>query len=131
MALAPSRKRRRPEPMIALINVVFLMLVFFLVAASIAPPMERGVTLVRADRLEGRAPPDAAVIRADGTMVYRGAEITSEAYLTERLSERGAEVALRLVPDRALPAQDLVAIARELRAAGAAEIWIVTERGLP
>ncbi len=130
MALAPVSRRRRSEPMIALINIVFLMLVFFLVAAAIAPPLDRDVSLVRAAELDGRAPPDAAVIRADGTLVYRGAEITSEAYLASRLSEEGESVALRLVPDRDLPAQDLVAIAGALRRSGAAEIWLVTERGL-
>jgi len=130
MALAPLPLRRRPEPMIALINIVFLMLVFFLVAAAIAPPLDRSVRLVQADDIEGRAPPDAAVIRADGTMVYRGAEITSEAYLAARLSEASGAVALRLVPDRDLPAARLVTIAAELRRGGAEEIWIVTERGL-
>jgi len=130
MALAPLPLRRRPEPMIALINIVFLMLVFFLVAAAIAPPLDRSVRLVQADDIEGRAPPDAAVIRADGTMVYRGAEITSEAYLAARLSEASGAVALRLVPDRDLPAARLVTIAAELRRGGAEETWIVTERGL-
>ena len=130
MALAPLPHRRRAEPMIALINIVFLMLVFFLVAASVAPPLDRGVELAEASRIEGRAPPDAAVIRADGTLVFRGAEITSEAYLAARRSEDSGTVALRLVPDRALRAQTLVEIAGSLRAAGAQEIWIVTERGL-
>lgn len=130
MALSPLSPRRRSEPMIALINIVFLMLIFFLVAAAIAPPLDRGVALVRADRVEGRAPPDAAVIRADGTLVYRGAEIGSEAYLAARLSESADRVALRLVPDRDLPAARLVAIAADLRRAGADEVWIVTERGL-
>ena len=130
MALAPLSPRRRSEPMIALINIVFLMLIFFLVAAAIAPPLDRGVALVRADRIEGRAPPDAAVIRADGTLIYRGAEIGSEAYLAARLSESADRVALRLVPDRDLPAARLVAIAADLRRAGADEVWIVTERGL-
>lgn len=130
MALSPLSPRRRSEPMIALINIVFLMLIFFLVAAAIAPPLDRGVALVRADRVEGRAPPDAAVIRADGTLVYRGAEIGSEAYLAARLSESADRVALRIVPDRDLPAARLVAIAADLRRAGADEVWIVTERGL-
>lgn len=130
MALAPIPPRRRPDPMIALINIVFLMLVFFLVAAAVAPPLERGVALVQADRLDGRAPPDAAVILADGTMLYRGAEITSGGYLAARLSETREDAGLRLVPDRDLPAAQLLAIATDLRRAGAAEIWIVTERGL-
>jgi biopolymer transport protein ExbD len=129
MALAPTAIRRRADPMIALINIVFLMLVFFLIAAAIAPPLDRSVTLVEAARLEGRAPPDAAVIRADGTMIYRGSQVTPETYLASR-TEAGDAPALRLVPDRDLPARELVAIATELRRAGAEDIWIVTERGL-
>jgi len=130
MALAAAPTRRRQEPMIALINIVFLMLVFFLVAATVARPLDGQLELAETDRIEGRAPPDAAVIRADGKMIYRGAEITSEAYLAARLSEQSGTVALRLVPDRNLPATRLVSIAAELRHAGAEEIWIVTERGL-
>ena len=116
--------------MIALINVVFLMLLFFLIAAAIAPPLDGDVRLVRTDALDGRAPPDAAVIRADGALVYRGAEITSQTYLAARLRETDAAPALRLVPDRDLPAERLLEIAADLRNNGAEEIWIVTERGL-
>lgn len=130
MALASPRKRRRAEPMIALINIVFLMLIFFLVAAAVAPPLDREVRLARTDQLEGRSPPDAAVIRADGRLMFRGAEITSEAYLAARLSEQEDAVALRLIPDRDLPAIRLIEIAGELRASGASDIRIVTERGL-
>ncbi|MDG4649652.1 biopolymer transporter ExbD [Roseibacterium sp. SDUM158017] len=120
--------------MIALINIVFLMLIFFLAAAAIAPPLDGDVRLVRAERLEARPPPDAAVIRSDGTMVYRGDRVTPEAYLAARLAEGdggndGAAV-LRIVPDRDLPARDLVALASALRGAGAGEVRIVTERGL-
>jgi biopolymer transport protein ExbD len=130
MALPPIPPRRPVEPMIALINVVFLMLVFFLVAATIAPSLDRGVELVRADRLDGRAPPDAAVILADGTMLYRGAPIAPAAYAAARLDAATETRALRLVPDRDLPAARLVAIAAELRAAGAEQVWIVTAQGL-
>lgn len=130
MALSPLPQRRRAEPMIALINIVFLMLVFFLVASAIAPPLDRGIALIEADRLEGRAPPDAAVIRADGSLVYGGSEVTPAAYLATRLSKRPGELALRLVPDRNLPATQLLGIAGTLRRGGATDIWIVTARGL-
>ena len=131
MALRRLRARPRGEPLIALINVVFLMLIFFLVAAAVAPPLERGVSLVRTDEIEGRAPPDAAVIRPDGTLVYRGEEIGAEGYLAARSGEGDGPPALRLVPDQELPASRLVEIAGELREGGAGDIWIVTERGLP
>ena len=130
MALKRPIARRRSEPMIALINVVFLMLLFFLIAAAIAPPLDGGVQLVRTDAIDGRAPPDAAVIRADGTLIYRGAELTSEAYLAARLREESGAADLRLVPDRDLPAERLLQIAAELRRGGAEEVWVVTERGM-
>ncbi len=58
-----------------------------------------------------------------------GPRITSGGYLAARLSETRGGAGLRLVPDRDLPAAQLLAIATDLRRAGAAEIWIVTERG--
>lgn len=124
------RPRGTPrEPTIALINVVFLMLVFFMVAGTIAPPLDNDLTLVRADDLEGRAPPDALVIRADGTLSFRGEPVASATAHAEGLPEEERE-AIRLVPDRDLPASDLVAIAAELRGAGAERVLVVTERGL-
>jgi biopolymer transport protein ExbD len=114
---------RPREQTIPLINVVLLMLVFFLIAGTVAPPLDGRVDLVDTSTLEGRTPPDAAVILADGTMELRGSPVTPE-----RLLEDGPTP--RLVPDRALPASDLVAISRRLRDLGAEEVWIVTERGV-
>ena len=126
------RRRRnstRREPTIALINIVFLMLVFFMVAGTLARPLDGELRLVRTADLEGRAPPDTLVVHADGRMTYRGETIDSiGAFLAARPEEEQAKV--RVVPDQALPAKDLVNMARELRAAGAERVVIVTERGL-
>lgn len=46
-----------------------------------------------------------------------------------RLSEGADGGALRLVPDRTMPAARRVAVAGALRRAGARAVWIVTERG--
>jgi len=125
----PSKNQR--EPTIALINVVFLMLVFFMVAGSLAPSLDPAVRLVKASELEASPPPDALVIRADGTLSFRGAELTSpEAYVRILREEQPAFVA-RLVPDRALPATALLAVAKELRHLGAARITLLSERNLP
>ncbi|WP_324752146.1 ExbD/TolR family protein [Roseovarius sp. Pro17] len=124
-----ARTGSRREPTIALINIVFLMLVFFMVAGTLAQPMDKDLNLVRTADLEGRPPPDALVIRADGTLSYLGVELTSSAaYMLPRNDVANPEV--RLVPDRDLPADQLVRIARELRALGAGRVMIVTERGL-
>lgn len=123
------RQSTRREPTIALINVVFLMLVFFLVAGTVAPQLDPDLTLVRADDLEGRAPPDTLVIHSDGTLSYRGTPVASPLDFAAELSAEDL-AAIRVVPDRDLPAVDLVGIAGALRAAGAERILVVTERGM-
>ncbi|SDY79869.1 ExbD/TolR family protein [Citreimonas salinaria] len=132
MKARPTRTTR--EPTIALINIVFLMLVFFMVAGTLAPPLDGELKLVATRDLEGRAPPDVLVIHADGRLSYRGAPVAAPAdYLA--LAEAEATSGeygptLRIVPDRDLDASDLVRIAGALRAAGAGRVLVVTERGL-
>lgn len=125
--LAPLKPHR--EPTIALINIVFLMLVFFMVAGTLAQPLDPALTLVTTTDLEGRAPPDALVVHPDGRIAYRGAEQTDAASFVAKLSEEEKAV-VRLVPDRALPAHKLVTLTRELRTAGAQKVMLVTERAL-
>lgn len=126
------RKRRqgtRREPTIALINIVFLMLVFFMVAGTLTRPLESDLKLVRTSELEGRAPPDTLVVHEDGRMTYRGDSIASaEAFLDARPEE--SRDLVRIVPDAALSATTLVDLARALRRAGAQRVVLVTERGL-
>ncbi|MEO9576445.1 MAG: biopolymer transporter ExbD [Tateyamaria sp.] len=125
-ARSPGSKR---EPTIALINIVFLMLVFFMVAGTLSPPLDRDLALVNTSELEGRPPPDALILHADGRMSFRGTDQPGAAFYVDSLDpEARAEV--RVVPDRALPAEDLVNTGRELRNAGAGKVIIVTERGL-
>lgn len=125
--LAKSKPQR--EPTIALINIVFLMLVFFMVAGTLAQPLDKTLTLVDTKDLEGRAPPDALVIHEDGRLTYRGADQADAAlYLTQLTEEERATI--RLVPDRGLSAESLMKIASDLRGAGAGQILIVTKRGL-
>lgn len=124
-----ARPKSKREPTIALINIVFLMLVFFMVTGTLAQPMDAALNLVHTADLEGREPPDALVIHADGRLSYRGIELASLAeYMPHQSDLENPEI--RLVPDRDLPADQLVRIARELRAQGAGRIMIVTERGL-
>jgi biopolymer transport protein ExbD len=127
--LSRPQGRRRAEPLIALMNVVFLLLIFLLVAGTVARPLPGDFTLVEAEGLEATAPPDAAVILADGTMLLAGSLTTPVDYAAEHLATRPGD-ALRIVPDRDLPAERLVEIVSLLRAAGAPEVRIVTERAL-
>lgn len=123
---APRKKTER-EPTIALINVVFLMLVFFMVAGTLAAPLDPELKLVETADLQGEAPADALVIGADGTLTHRGQPVDVAAFM---VAVPAADETARMVPDRAAPAHRVIETARALRAAGAARVVIVTEKGL-
>ncbi|WP_425101305.1 ExbD/TolR family protein [Tropicibacter sp. S64] len=124
------RARSEREPTIALINIVFLMLIFFLVAGTLSRPLDPDLTLVRTADLDRQTPADALVVFADGRLSYQGQGVASAADHVAGLDAEALK-RVRLVPDRDLPAQTLVRLGRELRAAGAGQVVIVTERGLP
>jgi biopolymer transport protein ExbD len=126
MRLAPP-PRAKPEPTIALINVVFLMLVFFLIAGQVAQPLERDMQLVDADIAAARVPDDALVVLADGTLLWRAEVTTPSAFAAAQADQSGG---LRLLPDRNLPARELIAIAAALRSATGQDLRLVTQTGL-
>ena len=117
--------RRRSEPVIGLVNIVFLMLVFFLIAGSVAP-IDRELRLVRLDTAGAPPPPDVLTLTADGTLRAGGTATT----VAEFLDGRERDV-VRLMPDRETSAARLVEVTRELRAAGAARVLLITERAAP
>ncbi|WP_208352098.1 ExbD/TolR family protein [Pseudaestuariivita rosea] len=123
------RARRKAEPTIALINIVFLMLVFFMAAGTLSKPLDGDVQLVSTDNLDGAPPPDTLVIHRDGRLSYDGQDQASvQIFLSNHLSHD--QSVLRILPDRELPAQDLVRITQVLQAAGFTRVLAVTERGL-
>lgn len=86
--------------------------------------------LVDTKDLEGREPPDALVIRADGVLEFRGAELTDAEAYVERASVELPLDTVRLVPDRALPAKRLKEVSDTLRGLGANRVLVVTQRAL-
>ena len=129
MALIKSPRRTQSEPTIALINIVFLMLVFFMIAGALAPTLDDEISLIDTANLKGRSPPDTTVLRADGVLVLRGVEVTPEQAVSA--SQDGLSgLDVRLVVDRAAPANTLMQQVSKLRAAGAESVWLVTERGV-
>ena len=122
-------RKKKAEPTIALINIVFLMLIFFLVAGTLAQPLDGELELIETNALDGREPPDALVINAAGDLSYRGTALPDvKAFLQDRAEDQLAKV--RIVPDRALSADRLVEVSRNLREGGAQSVIIVTERAL-
>jgi len=117
--------RRTRDSTIPLINVVFLMLIFFMIAGTVAPPLDPTLKLVDTSGLEGREPPDALVLRSDGTLNFRGSLTDPATYMAGH-----GPRPVRIVPDRDAPGTRLIVLAGTLRRLGATSVILVTERAL-
>jgi biopolymer transport protein ExbD len=129
MRLAPPKPPRERESTIALINIVFLMLIFFLIAGSLAPPLDGEVSLIATNDADPADPPDALVALADGSLHYRGAATSPHGFMAARADD--ADPTVKLAADRELPAAKLIDLANALREAGAETVRVVTERAVP
>ena len=120
-----AEQRKQRDTTIALINVVFLMLIFFLVAGTVAPPLDPGLSLVETSELEGREPPNALLLHANGTLSFRGFPIEPQKYMKDQVIGP-----IRIVPDRNVSGSRLIEVTGELRRFGASSVLLVTERVL-
>lgn len=130
------------ENTIALINIVFLMLIFFLIAGTLAPPMDGDVALIKTVEAEATAPPQAIFVTENGEVKYQGNVITADRYqwAIEDIQQQGdrsgdqpsndaaSASTVKIAADGKLAASKLIAIIGELKTAGAAGISIITER---
>ncbi len=123
--IRPAPSRRKRDATISLINVVFLMLVFFLIAGTVAPPLDPDLELVDTSGLEGSEPPDALVLHANGELSYRGSPSDPATYMAGH--DTGP---VRIVPDRNALAPRLIEVTGSLRRLGASSVILVTEQAL-
>ena len=117
-----SRRDRREESAVPMINVVLLLLIFVLMTAQLtaAPPFPVAAPTGSAPALEGQETPPLYV---DGTGALAfGALRGDEA----RAAAAGAGDVV-IVADRALPARDLARLMAALSAAGAGKITLRVE----
>jgi biopolymer transport protein ExbD len=135
MSLVAKRRGGSNEPTLPLINIVFLMLIFFLVAAQVARPLDADVSLVEMDDPDVIPPSDALVLHKNGRLTWLGSVVTIEEGLTamrDTQTENTDPAQLRIMPDRNAPALELLKIARVAHAsAGAQKVMIMTEKSLP
>ncbi|WP_331000261.1 biopolymer transporter ExbD [Pseudosulfitobacter pseudonitzschiae] len=119
---SPATPPRRPaENIVPMINVVFLLLIFFLMSAQIAPPDPIDVTVPDSTSEAAPLDPDALYVGADGMLAYGGA--TGDAALAALSGHQGV---LPLRADAALPATKLAALLPKLAAAGVDGVELIT-----
>lgn len=134
MRLASSPMKRSSDWVLQLINIVFLLLLFFLVNGTIAAPPETGVEPPHSVLIAAGNPPrDAAYINQDGTWNYRQATVSLEQIARQLRSDAAALglagetlPTLVIVADRRLKASRLVASLGELKRLGVRDISLIT-----
>ncbi len=132
--LGSDQVARPRESVIPMINVVFLLLIFFLMTARIAPPEPFEVTPPEAEAESPAAAELVLYIGADGTLGFRERTGTDAvlAALRTRIDTAcaGAPCAepppLSIRADAETPAASLAGILPKLTALGFAEAQIVT-----
>ncbi|NBC34174.1 MAG: biopolymer transporter ExbD [Alphaproteobacteria bacterium] len=134
MRLAARRLGPADEPVIPLVNIVLLLLIFFLLSGTLAEPEPVPVTPpVSARDLPEGGGPLTIWVGADGRPALADGPLDREAlaaHVRARLAGN-AQTGVRLVADAEADTATIVALAAWLQEAGAAPIALVTRRGPP
>lgn len=123
----PDKHHYRPardDQTLGLINIAFLLLVFFLMAGTLMPPEPFNVdTLVLASGDPAKPQSDLLLVAADGRIGYRGSVFVIDDLSAEMFA--GLNGALTIRADPALNAQAMLRLIGELRRLGVGDIRLV------
>ena len=123
MDLSPPHRRPRAESIVPMINVVFLLLIFFLMTSHLAQPEPFEVTPPNSD-LEAKAQADQTLyIDATGKLHFDGVE--GEAALAKLAASSADAPVVVLRADAKLEAKTLAGILTKLAAAGLSRAELV------
>jgi biopolymer transport protein ExbD len=125
MNFAPARKPRMAQDraIVPMINVVFLLLVFFLMTASLTPPPPMEITAPTAEKPRTDPQPGTLFIDAGGMLAYGGA--LGDAALAALAADRPMGP-LPIHADASYPAADLARLLPQLAALGMTDIRLIT-----
>ena len=123
MDLSDAPRRPRAESIVPMINVVFLLLIFFLMTSRLAQPDPFEVTPPEAAL--DRTPEAEATLYVDksGRLSFDGAE--GEAALARLATLSGQDAVIQLRADAALEAAKAAALLADLASAGFARVELV------
>lgn len=126
MILGPPTSPRRTtqdRAIVPMINVVFLLLIFFLMSATLAPPQPLDVTPPTAEGAETDPQPGTLHVDASGQLAYsdvRGQDVWGP------LARHDGPLPLRV--DATYPATDLASLLTDLAELGIVETRLLTVR---
>jgi len=125
MDFTQRRRPTRTENIVPMINVVFLLLIFFLMTAQITPPDSFEVILPKAVVAQSAEQSDILLIAADGTLGYGPNK--GEAALQAITMRTNPDLPLLIRADTALPAKMLARLLPKLAALGITKVELATE----
>lgn len=125
-----QRKSSGDENLIPLINIVFLLLIFFMVAGQIQPQDGSGIQPPIADSTEGDTPPIVDVqINRQNEIQLDGVAVSMSQLQSALAGERYATAEHLLIKaDRDVKAADLGVLLEGLRTSGIASIRLLTQK---
>jgi len=126
MEFTPPRHRGRIDSIVPMINIVFLLLIFFLMTATIAPPEPLDLTPPDSAATDAAEHGDTVFVGADGRMLFAGA---SGPAVFEAIAARAADAPPLLIrADRGVPASRIAGILAELGARGIGSVQLLVGR---
>jgi len=130
MRMKRPERREPPENTIPLINVVFLMLIFFLFAGSIARDDARRVepplNIIEDETIRSTG---ALIVDPEGRTFSGGGETTVADWLEQRGATAAQDGPVKVAADGTLKADLLEEVLAELKQAGRSDIVLITRRG--
>lgn len=118
----PTRRKARPESVVPLINVIFILLIFFLMSAQITPPQPLDLTPAQSETAQNSDSQERTLWRdSDGTLTFGDAH--SDAVWDAIAASSGP---LTLQADATTPALDIAELLMRLGAMGLTNVTLVT-----
>lgn len=132
MKISSPRKRKAWDWQLQLINIVFLLLLFFIMNGTISNIQDFRIELPKtSEPTSGGNMTEAAYISDRNILTFRGAPATgrsiAEAWFAEDVPGRKLAPFL-VIADRRLPAVELMERLEEMKAAGLVSLTLVTIR---
>ena len=133
----PERRPTRPvDASIAMINIVFLLLLFFIAVGTVKLPEPEGLEPPESSLLRQSGSTDRALyVQRNGELIYLGKKTTTEKFVARFMqSSASKRIAgnkvkmVRVISDRQLEARRSINILSALEKAGLRNLIIVTRR---
>jgi biopolymer transport protein ExbD len=120
------RERHLPESVLPLVDVVCVLLIFFMIAGRIEPRDVLPLSPPTVAEVEGApSDPGQILVTQDGRIAFEGVEVAEPALLTLVAARPAAAPPLTIKADASVEAARIVELLAKLRGAGVGRVEII------